>query len=105
MASFNQQVYEVVRQVPHGRVITYGSIARVLGFPSRAREVGWAMAACPDDVPAHRVINRLGAISGVSEDSGAIRRAMLEAEGIAFDARGRCDLRTFEWLPGSTCHA
>ena len=100
MPSFNEQVYALVRRVPRGRVITYGSIARLLGDPRKAREVGWAMAACPDDVPAHRVINRLGAVSG-DEDmpGGAIRRSMLEDEGVRFDTRGRCDLKIYEWLP------
>jgi methylated-DNA-protein-cysteine methyltransferase-like protein len=93
-------VYALVRRVPRGRVITYGSIARLLGDPRKAREVGWAMAACPDDVPAHRVINRLGAVSGETDmPSGAIRRTMLEDEGVHFDARGRCDLKIYEWLP------
>ena len=81
MASFNEQVYGLVRRVPEGRVITYGSIARLLGDPRNAREVGWAMAVCPEDVPAHRVINRFGAVSGdVSTTQGAYRRSLLEAE-------------------------
>ncbi|HEX3245625.1 MAG TPA: MGMT family protein [Chloroflexota bacterium] len=100
MPSFPEQVYALVRRVPRGRVITYGSVARLLGYPGKAREVGWAMAACPDDVPAHRVINRLGAVSGEEEvASGVTRRAMLEAEGVEFDMHGRCDLGIYEWLP------
>jgi methylated-DNA-protein-cysteine methyltransferase-like protein len=100
MLSFNEQVYRLVRRVPRGRVITYGSIARLLGDPRKAREVGWAMAACPGDVPAHRVINRLGAVSGEADmPGGAVRRMMLEDEGVKFDARGRCDLKVYEWLP------
>src|SRR5713101_2501584 len=58
--SFPEQVYAIVLQVPRGSVITYGAIARLLGDPRRARQVGWAMAATPDDrqppIPAHRVI-------------------------------------------------
>ena len=100
MASFNEQVYRLVRRVPEGRVITYGSIARLLGDPRKAREVGWAMAVCPEDVPAHRVINRFGAVSGyASTTEGARRRSMLEVEGVLFDSRGRCDLGVYEWLP------
>jgi methylated-DNA-protein-cysteine methyltransferase related protein len=101
MPSFNEQVYRLVRRVPPGRVITYGSVARLLGDPRKAREVGWAMAVCPEDVPAHRVINRLGAVSGEADmPGGALRRSMLETEGVVFDARGRCDLEIYEWLPG-----
>ena len=59
MTSFPEQVYAIVLEVPRGRVITYGAIARVLGDPRKARQVGWAMAATPDRAaanPAHRVI-------------------------------------------------
>jgi methylated-DNA-protein-cysteine methyltransferase-like protein len=102
MPSFNEQVYALVRLVPRGRVITYGSVARLLGDPRKAREVGWAMSGCPNDVPAHRVINRLGSVSGEADmPGGAIRRVMLEDEGIVFDERGRCDLKRYEWLPRS----
>lgn len=97
---FNEQVYALVRRVPRARVITYGSIARLLGDPRKAREVGWAMANCPNDVPAHRVINRLGAVSGDADmPGGMVRRVMLEDEGVVFDSRGRCDLKIYEWLP------
>ncbi|MFN0071163.1 MAG: MGMT family protein [Chloroflexota bacterium] len=100
MMAFNLRVYALVRRVPRGRVITYGAIARALGEPRKSREVGWAMSICPDDVPAHRVINRLGAVSGEGDlPDGDHRRAMLEAEGVIFDSRGRCDLSVYEWLP------
>ena len=103
MPSFNEQVYSLVRRIPRGRVITYGSIARLLGDPRKARQVGWAMAGCPEDVPAHRVINRLGAVSGDGEMlGGAIRRKMLEDEGVEFDVSGRCDLKVYEWIPRPT---
>lgn len=65
--SFFQDVYDVVRQVPRGRVTTYGAIARYLGTGSSARMVGWAMNACQGSrpkVPAHRVVNRNGMLSG-----------------------------------------
>lgn len=100
MDTFNQRVYALVRRVPAGRVITYGAVARALGDPRKAREVGWAMAACPKDVPAHRVINRLGAVSG--EDGtphGARRRTLLEKEGVRFGPDGRCNLDRYEWFP------
>jgi methylated-DNA-protein-cysteine methyltransferase related protein len=62
--SFFEDVYEVVRLVPAGRVTTYGAIAAYLGAKSSSRMVGWAMNGCPADVPAHRVVNRIGLLSG-----------------------------------------
>ncbi len=102
-AGFFERVYGAVRSVPHGRVTTYGAIARALGSASRAREVGWALASLSEehDVPAHRVVNAEGALSGGWAFGGPeIQRARLEAEGIQFDARGRVDLDRFLWLPG-----
>jgi methylated-DNA-protein-cysteine methyltransferase-like protein len=96
--SFAERVYALVRNVPPGRVITYGTVAALLGDPRKAREVGWAMSVCPADVPAHRVINRFGAVSG-PYGSAEQRRARLEAEGVRFGADGRCDLGRYEWGP------
>jgi methylated-DNA-protein-cysteine methyltransferase-like protein len=89
-------VYAIVRQVPPGSVITYGAIARVLGDPRKAREVGWAMAVAPDDVPAQRVINARGEVSG---GNVGWRRTQLEAEGVVFLPDGRVDLDCYLWLP------
>lgn len=97
--SFNELVHELVRRIPEGRVATYGSIARALGAPRKAREVGWAMANCPADVPAHRVVNRLGCISGGAITAGSARWARLEAEGVRLDGLGCCNLRRYEWDP------
>ena len=83
-------------------MITYGAIARLLGDPHKAREVGWAMSSTPDldpPIPAHRVINSRGAISGSAFANRATRRALLEAEGIAFTSDGRIDLDRYLWLP------
>ncbi len=98
--SFAEQVYGIVRQVPAGRVITYGAIARLLGDPRHARQVGWAMAATPRaSIPAHRVINARGEVSGEHTWSGQDRRQRLEAEGVVFDDDGRVDLERYLWLP------
>ncbi len=89
---FFQQVYALVRQVPAGRVTSYGAIARALGSPRRAREVGWALASLPEehDVPAHRVVNSQGALSGGwAFGAPEVQRRLLEVEGVRFDARGR----------------
>jgi methylated-DNA-protein-cysteine methyltransferase-like protein len=101
-ASFPQQVYAIVASVPYGRVITYGAIAHLLGNPRKAREVGWAMAVAPDrdpPIPAHRVINARGELSGSASGGIEVRRAQLEAEGVQFMADGRIDLERYLWLP------
>jgi methylated-DNA-protein-cysteine methyltransferase-like protein len=106
--SFPVRVYDLVRRVPRGRVITYGLIARLLGDPRKARQVGWAMAAAPDSVAhgggpplaAHRVINARGELSAAAVFGGyAVQRARLEAEGVMFLADGRVDLDVYLWLP------
>jgi methylated-DNA-protein-cysteine methyltransferase-like protein len=92
------QVYALVRQVPPGRVVTYGQIAAALGDPRRARVVGWAMRACPKDVPWHRVVNARGELSlGPAHGGVNLQRALLEDEGIHFDARARIDLQACSW--------
>lgn len=93
--------YDVVRRIPVGRVSTYGTVARVAGLDGRARQVGYAMAALPDDhdVPWHRVVNWKGEISERSGGSGPerIQRLLLEREGVRFDDVGRIDLEEFGW--------
>ena len=102
-ASFPSRVYEIVASVPYGHVITYGAIARLLGDPRKAREVGWAMAATPErtpPLPAHRVINARGELSGGPAFGGyEVQRARLEAEGVQFLPDGRIDLERYLWLP------
>jgi len=103
--SFPQRVYAIVARVPRGRVITYGAIAQLLGDPRNARQVGWAMAATPrrtPPIPAHRVINARGELSGGPSFGGYdIQRKMLEAEGVVFMEDGRVDLEHYLWLPRS----
>ena len=82
--------------MPRGRVITYGAIARLLGDPRKAREVGWAMAVSPAGVPAQRVVNARGEISG---GAAANRRKLLAADGVVFLPDGRVDLDCYLWLP------
>jgi methylated-DNA-protein-cysteine methyltransferase-like protein len=94
-----ETIYSVVRQVPAGRVTTYGAIARILGGCT-AREVGYAMAATPkgSNVPWQRVINSQGKISPHGDGYGTqSQRALLEEEGIVFDASGKVDLNKFGW--------
>jgi methylated-DNA-protein-cysteine methyltransferase-like protein len=106
-AVFRKQVWEIVRQIPPGKVFTYGQIAARIPLPGGmtsqdytawgSRWVGGAMAACPDDIPWQRVINSKGKIS-LRPGSGAVRqRQMLEEEGVIFDDRERVDLKKFAW--------
>jgi methylated-DNA-protein-cysteine methyltransferase-like protein len=95
------RIYALVRQIPPGRVTTYGCIARTVGCP--ARLVGFAMAALPagHDLPWQRVVNSEGKISPRREGDGArIQRALLEAEGVGFDADGRIPLARYAWETG-----
>ncbi len=91
-----QKIYQIVRRVPAGHVVTYGQIASALGTRQLARTVGWAMRACPDDVPWHRVINSQGAISTPRITGTAnLQKALLEAEGVEFRVDGTIDLHLY----------
>ena len=97
---FFEQVYRLVRQVPPGKVTSYGAIARMLGNPRAARTVGWALHSVPEgsDVPWQRVINSRGRISTSCQEHGAgLQRVLLEAEGVEFDERGYVDWERCGW--------
>lgn len=100
--NFFRRVYALVRCIPRGKVASYGQIAALLGHPQAARTVGWALSALRGDevadVPWQRVINSAGRISISRADLTAdLQRALLEAEGVEFDARGYVDWRRFGW--------
>jgi methylated-DNA-protein-cysteine methyltransferase-like protein len=83
--NFFERVYFVVRQIPYGKVTSYGAIAKVLGAARSARMVGWAMNAAHnlEDVPAHRVVNRKGLLTGKHHFDGTnLMQQLLESEGI-----------------------
>lgn len=83
--NFFERVYEVARQIPYGKVTSYGAIAKALGANRSARMVGWAMNASHnmEDVPAHRVVNRVGLLSGKHHFGGTnLMQQLLESEGI-----------------------
>ncbi len=93
-----ERVRAVVRRIPRGRVSTYGRIARAVtaaGYPLSARAAGWALRNSPEDVPWHRVVNAAGELSAERRGScpPGLQRAMLEAEDVPFDDRGRVRLR------------
>jgi methylated-DNA-protein-cysteine methyltransferase related protein len=100
-------VYAVVRRVPHGRVATYGQIARVAGLGDHARMVGYALASLPSrtTVPWHRVINAQGKVSPRRSGESLSQRLRLEREGIHFDGRGRVALARHGWQPRPTRQA
>jgi methylated-DNA-protein-cysteine methyltransferase related protein len=97
---YRERVYKIVRTIPRGRVMTYGQLAEILGEGYTPRTVGFVMHACGDKTPWHRVINAQGACS-----TGKVvlphdkQQRMLEAEGVIFNDRGRCDLEKYIWIP------
>lgn len=100
--SFFEDVYEVVRKIPKGKVATYGQIAKILGQPRRAKIVGWALHKNPyfGEVPCHRVVNRNGEISSGFVFGGPMeQRKMLEDEGIIFEEDGKINLNKYSWKP------
>jgi len=97
---YRNRVFQLVRRIPEGRVMTYGQLAEILGEGYTARTVGFVMHTAGDEDPWHRVINSQGGCS-----TGRVilppdkQQRMLEAEGVHFDARGRCDLGKYRWTP------
>ena len=101
MDGFRERVLSIVEAVPSGMVVTYGQVALLAGSPRAARQVGAVLHGLrePEEVPWQRVINAQGKISTYKVGSGELQRALLEAEGIVFDAEGRVDLRVYRWDP------
>lgn len=99
--SYRAKVYEIVRQIPVGRVMTYGQIAGILGAGYTPRTVGYVMhAADTENVPWQRVINSQGACStGKMTMPVNLQQQMLEGEGVAFGENGKCDLGKYQWFP------
>ena len=103
--AYYEQVWNLVRQIPRGKVAAYGQIALMLPPPNGVefeaykafgpRWVGGAMANCPDDVPWQRVINSQGKIS--DRPGAEKQRLLLEQEGVEFDAKDRVDLKKYGW--------
>lgn len=104
---FNSKVWAIVRQIPIGKVMTYGQIGGMIPPPPgieahnyrsfAPRWVGGAMANCPTDVPWQRVINSQGKISERRGGGHLRQRELLEEEGVLFDERGRVDLKRYGW--------
>ncbi|MDI6401802.1 MGMT family protein [Balneolaceae bacterium ANBcel3] len=121
---FFERVYQVVAKIPKGRVTTYGAIARHLGIGGSARMVGWALnqtlhqkpskrsqdrektkkegqtGYATPILPCHRVVNRMGELTGKAWFGGDLMEQLLRAEGVEFDDKGRVDMKRHLWEPG-----
>lgn len=100
MDNFFNQVYEVVKQIPRGKVATYGQIAKLLGAPRSSRAVGYALHANPDhdNIPCHRVVSREGKLSKSFAFGGEnLQKFYLEQEGVEILDDGTVDLNKFQW--------
>src|SRR3954452_6438447 len=102
MSEFNNKVYEIVRSIPYGRVMTYGQIAALLGIPRAARAVGWALHAVPSQakVPCQRVVNRNGGLAaGYGWGGQAAHKMDLLPEGVEIRDDFTVDLKKYQWFP------
>ena len=97
---YRERVYAIVRQIPVGMVMTYGQLAIVLGDGYTARTVGYVMHGSDEGVPWQRVMNSQGKCStGRLTIPMNLQQELLEAEGIVFSEKGKCDLGKFQWFP------
>ena len=102
MDGFFDKVYEVVKQIPRGKVTTYGAIAKLCGNPRMSRQVGWALHVNPEPyvVPCHRVVNREGKLAGAFAFGGKnIQHDLLANEGVQFVDDDTVDLAKYGWNP------
>ena len=101
-ANFFERVYVIARQIPEGKVTSYGAIAKALGTERSARMVGWAMNASHnrEDIPAHRVVNRKGLLSGKHHFAGTnLMQQLLENEGIKVVNNQIVNFEKHFWMP------
>jgi methylated-DNA-protein-cysteine methyltransferase related protein len=99
--SYRERVFDIVRAIPPGRIMTYGQIAIILGEGYTARTVGYVMSgADAENVPWQRVINSQGKCSTARLTIPInLQQELLEAEGVSFNRSGKCDLRQYRWFP------
>lgn len=104
MGAFTDRVFAVVKQIPRGKVATYGQIARIIGAPRAARYVGYALRANPSpgtepgSIPCHRVVFKDGRMAtGFAFGGPEIQQQMLEEEGVEFDEEGKVVMESFLW--------
>ena len=97
---YRERVFEIVRRIPSGRVMTYGQLAEILGEGYTARTVGFVMHSADQTVPWQRVINAQGGCStGRVIVPPDLQQRMLVSEGVVFNEKGRCDLSRYRWTP------
>lgn len=89
--NFFERVYDIVRAVPPGEVVSYGQVAFLAGNPRMARQVGWALHTCPADVPWHRVVRKDGTLPSFPGEGADRQRSLLLQEGVLFDENGRVE--------------
>lgn len=100
MSGFFNAVYEFVKQVPEGKVTTYGDIARALGTPRASRQVGWALHCNPYQgiVPCHRVVFKDGSLAqGFAFGGKDVQKALLQSEGVGFSEKYKVDIKKYRW--------
>ena len=100
MSNFFNAVYEAVKQIPKGKVSTYGDIARAIGAPRASRQVGWALHCNPYEgiVPCHRVVFRDGSLAdGFAFGGRDVQKALLVSEGVGFSDEYKVDIKNFRW--------
>ena len=93
MEDFAAEIYDIVRQIPQGSVVTYGQLARLAQRPQWARKTGRALAHAPEELPCHRVVNSSGRLA----PGWAAQRELLEREGVTFRKNGCVDLSKHLW--------
>jgi len=99
-SNFFERVYDVCLLIPEGRVTTYGAIAKYFSSPQSSRMVGWALNKCPEKIPAHRVVNRLGMMMGKIHFSGInLMQQLLENEGIEVKENQIQNFESLLWDP------
>ena len=99
-----QEVLELVRRIPRGRVMSYGQISELLASRLSPRAVGWMLHRCPEEIPWQRVVNASGGCSTdrLPDFPKGLQRSLLEAEGVEFRANGTLDMEVYRWWPEQT---
>ena len=95
-----EDVYEVVKKIPEGKVASYGQVARAIGSPRAARQVGWALHCNPQPgvIPCHRVVFADGSLTnGFAFGGREVQRALLENEGVEFSEEYKIDMKKYGW--------
>lgn len=99
-SDFFARVYEIVKRVPAGKVVSYGDVAKAVGAPRASRQVGWALHCNPQPgiIPCHRVVFKDGSLtSGFAFGGREIQKALLESEGVEVSADFKIDMKKFRW--------